>query len=81
VRLGRVEGCPIEFDIPIVDKDAETIGFTGAYPKDKVHLLIEVKGSGVFYRKNKVKESLSERFEMWRKAPHVKRRRMGTIYK
>ena len=54
VRLAWIEGCPTEFDLLIVDEDAEPIGFTGAYPKDKVHLLIEIKGSGVFYRKKRL---------------------------
>ncbi|MHA1209838.1 MAG: hypothetical protein ACTSRF_11550 [Candidatus Freyarchaeota archaeon] len=66
VRLAWIEGCPTEFDLLIVDKDAEPIGFTGAYPKDKVHLLIEIKGSGVFYRKKEVEQRLSKLFDSWR---------------
>lgn len=66
VRLAWVEGCSSEFDILIVDEDAEPIGFTGAYPKDKVRLMIEVKGSGVFYRKGEVEQKMSELFKSWR---------------
>jgi len=66
VRLAWVEGCPTEFDLLIVDKDAEPVGFTGTYPKDKVHLLIEVKAAGVFYRKSEVKKKMKELFKSWR---------------
>ena len=64
-RLAWVEGCETEFDLLVVDKDAEPIGFTGAYPKEQVHLLIEVKGSGVFYKREKIKEHLYK-FEKWK---------------
>ena len=58
-----VEGYETEFDLLIVDKGVEPLEFTSAYPKDCVHLLIEVKGSGVFYKREEVKERLSKKFE------------------
>jgi len=66
VRLSWVEGCENEFDILITDKDAKPIGFTGAYPKERVHLLIEVKGSGVFYKRKEIKDILTKLFEKWK---------------
>jgi len=66
VRSAWVAGCENEFDLLIVDKDAEPLGFTNAYPKDHVRLLIEVKGSGVFYKRDEVKERLSKMFEKWK---------------
>ena len=65
-RLAWIEGCENEFDLLIVDEDAKPMGFTGAYPKNRVHLLIEVKGSGVFYKREEVKKRLSELFKAWR---------------
>ena len=66
VRHAWVEGCETEFDLLVVDKGAEPLGFTGAYPREQVHLLIEVKGSGVFYKREEVKKLLSEKFEKWK---------------
>ena len=63
VRSAWVEGCGNEFDLLIIDENAKSKGFTGAYAKDDVHLVIEVKGSGVFYRKEDVRKRLSEMFE------------------
>ena len=66
VRLSWIENCPTEFDLLIVDNDAEFNGFTSAYPKEKVHLLIEVKGSGFFYKKDEVEQKVKELFDKWR---------------
>jgi len=66
VQLAWIEGCANEFDILIVDKDAKPIDFTSAYPKDQVRLLIEVKASGIFYKRDEVKKRLSELFKTWR---------------
>lgn len=57
-----VQDCGIEFDILIVDHDAEPVGYTKAFPKNNVRLLVEVKTSGVFYKKDEVKD----RFIKWK---------------
>lgn len=66
VREAWVAGCENEFDLLIVNKDADPLGFTSAYSRDQVHLLIEVKGSGVFYKREQVKERLSRKFDEWK---------------
>ena len=66
VRSAWVQGCENEFDLLIVDEDAEPLGFTSAYARDQVHVLIEVKGSGVFYKRQQVKERLSRKFDGWK---------------
>jgi len=66
VKLAWIEGCATEFDILIVDKNAKPFDFTDAYPKEQVKLLIEIKGSGVFYKREEVKKRLSEMFEKWK---------------
>lgn len=68
VMSAWVEGCEIEFDLLIVDKGVDPLEFTSAYPKDCVHLLIEVKGSGVFYKREEVRERLSKKIEKCRNA-------------
>ena len=66
VRSAWVEECGNEFDLLIVSKDAKPKVFTGAYRKEDVHLIIEVKGSGVFFRREDVKKRLSEMFHKLR---------------
>jgi len=66
VKLAWIEECTTEFDILIVDKNAKPFDFTDAYPKEQVKLLIEIKGSGVFYKREDVKKRLSEMFEKWK---------------
>lgn len=46
VQDAWIEGYTTEFDLLIVNEDAQPIEFTNAYPKDKVRLIIEVKTSG-----------------------------------
>lgn len=65
-KLAWIEGCPTEFDLLVVDKGATPFDFTDAYPKENVRLTIEVKGSGVFYRRADVKKRLSGFFEKWK---------------
>jgi hypothetical protein len=65
IKSAWVEGCENEFDLLIVDKDAKPIGFTGAYPRNQVRLLIEVKTAGVFYKQKEVKRRLSKQFKTW----------------
>jgi len=48
VRSAWIEGCENEFDLLIVDENAKSLNFTGAYAKNQVHFLIEVKAAGVF---------------------------------
>jgi len=66
VKLAWVEGCPTEFDILVVDKDARPIDFTDAYPKEQVRLLIEIKSSGVYYKREDIKNHMSEMFKKWK---------------
>lgn len=66
VRLSWIEDCPVEFDLLVVDKDAKPIDFTGAYPKDRIHVLIEVKGSGFFVKKDELEQKIKELFQKWR---------------
>lgn len=66
VLLAWIEGCATEFDLMIVNEEAKPIGFTSAYPRDQVHLLVEVKASGVFYKRDEVRKRLSELFGKWR---------------
>jgi len=67
VRLSWIQDCPTEFDLLIVDKVAKPINFTSAYPKNKIHLAVEVKGSGFFFGKSDVKEKVNELFDKWNK--------------
>jgi len=65
VMSAWVEGCPNEFDILIVDKDAEPQGsdpqgFALSYAKNAVHLIIEVKGAGVYYPKKDIESKMKE---------------------
>ena len=60
VTIGWVEGSGIEFDLLVVDEDAEPERFTNIYSKSRVHLLIEVKGSGYFYKRVEVADRLRE---------------------
>jgi hypothetical protein len=64
-KLAWIEGCPTEFDLLIVDKNAIPFDFTNAFPKEKVRLTLEVKGSGVFYKRGDVKRCLSDLFRKW----------------
>jgi hypothetical protein len=66
VKLAWVDGCPTEFDILAVDKDAMPIDFTDAYPKKQVRLLMEIKSSGVYYQREDIKNKMSEMFEKWK---------------
>lgn len=63
IKSAWVEGCPNEFDLLIVEKGARPIGFTSAYPKDRVLCIIEVKASGVYWRRSEVKQRLQKYFE------------------
>jgi len=62
IRSAWVEGCPNELDLLIVDKDAKPIGFTPAYPKDRVRCIIEVKAAGVYWKRSEVKRNLQDYF-------------------
>jgi hypothetical protein len=66
VKQSWVEECPTEFDIMIVDKDAQAVDFTDAYRKEKVKLLIELKSSGVYYRRTEIRKRMSEMFERYK---------------
>jgi hypothetical protein len=66
VKLAWVDGCPTEFDILVVDKDAMPIDFTNAYPKEQVRLLMEIKSSGVYYKREDIKNHMSKMFEKWK---------------
>jgi len=66
VKLGWVEGCPTEFDILVVNKDGRPIDFTDAYPKEQVRLLMEIKSSGVYYKRGEVRNRMSEMFERYK---------------
>lgn len=46
-----IEDVARELDIIVVDKDAEANELTNAYQKKDVHLVVEVKTTGVFYKK------------------------------
>ena len=67
VKLAWVEGCATEFDHIIVSKNAEPSGFTDAYDKDQVKLVIEIKASGVFFKSEEVKARLIGMFDKWKK--------------
>jgi len=59
-RYAWVEGCEDEFDILLIDAHAVPFSFTNMYHGDDVHLIIEVKSAGVFYRKYDVENYLRE---------------------
>lgn len=67
VKLAWVEGCATEFDLIIVSRNAEPSGFTDAYEKDQVKLVMEIKASGVFFRSEEVKTRLIGLFDKWKK--------------
>jgi hypothetical protein len=66
VKLAWVDGCPTEFDILVIDKDAMPVDFTDAYRKEQVRLLMEIKSSGVYYKREDIKNNMSEMFEKWK---------------
>ena len=67
VRSAFVDGCKHEFDLMIVEKNAKPMSFTrnypGAYPKNQVKLLIEVKASGLYYPNRTFQSNLTNFFQ------------------
>jgi NurA-like 5'-3' nuclease len=55
-----VEGVPKEFDIIVVDAQAEPISLTNAYSKDSVYVAIEVKERGFFHDKLEAEQKIRE---------------------
>jgi len=55
-----VEGVPSEFDMIIVKKHAKPSEFTNAYPRSSVLTVVEVKRTGVFYKKEEADEKMRE---------------------
>lgn len=55
---GYVEDSGIEFDLMVVDEGSKPQPFTNVYPKRNVRVLIEVKGSGYFFKKVETEEML-----------------------
>ncbi len=53
-----IEGVPKEFDLVVVDRQAKPIEFTNAYPRDSVLVVVEVKRTGVFYKKREAEEKM-----------------------
>lgn len=53
-----IEGLSTEFDSIIISKQAEPIKFTNAYPIESVSVVIEVKKTGVFYKKEEAEEEM-----------------------
>lgn len=60
LKLAYVEGCPTEFDIIIVNKDAKPLEPTDAYRKYDVKLVLEIKGGGVYYRREEIKKRMTD---------------------
>jgi len=60
VRGAWVEGSPFRFDVLVVDRGAEPVDLTGAYPKDRVHVILEVKATGIWYKAAETVEQLRE---------------------
>ena len=60
VKLGWVEGCPMEFDLIIVRRDAKPIGLTPAYGRNDVFCTVEVKSAGVFWKLDEMGEELKK---------------------
>jgi hypothetical protein len=63
VRYAWVEGSEEEFDLLVTDAGAVPLPFTNVYHKDDVHLIIEAKSSGLFWRKSEVEVRLRD----WKK--------------
>lgn len=55
-----IEGIGNEFDILIVDKNAEPVDFSSAYPRDSVRSAIEVKERGFFYKKAEADQHIGQ---------------------
>jgi hypothetical protein len=53
-----VAGFPTEFDLAVVTSDARPERFSAIYPAEGVRLLIEVKQSGVFARRDELRSKL-----------------------
>jgi hypothetical protein len=62
-----VQGCPYEFDLMVVDKDAECLDDTDAYSRDDVKVLVEVKGAGIFHKRGEIEQKLAAKFSNCRK--------------
>jgi len=60
IKLGYVEGFEREIDLLIVDRNAEPAKFTDAFPQERVRVLVEVKTSGLYYKKKEVGQKLSK---------------------
>jgi hypothetical protein len=67
LKLAYVEGCPTEFDIMIVNEDAKPLDPTDAYQNGDIKLILEIKGAGVFYRRDEVKKRMSEMLQKCRR--------------
>jgi hypothetical protein len=62
-RSGYYSGYPTEYDIMIVKKNSLRIGLTGAFSEDDILGVIELKGSGVFYKKDDIQIIMKSRFK------------------
>lgn len=62
-RCAWVEGCEDEFDLLFIEENATPLPFTNMYHEDDVHLIVEVKSSGLFYKKSEIDARLRE----WKK--------------
>jgi hypothetical protein len=60
LKLAYAEGCPTEFDIMVVNKDAEPLELTDAYRIDDVRLVVELKAAGVFHKREEIKQKMSD---------------------
>ena len=67
VHSAFADGCNNEFDLMIVEKNAKPIGFAGnhpgAYPKNQVKLVIEVKASGLYHPNKTFQRNLASFFQ------------------
>ncbi|MEM0135967.1 MAG: hypothetical protein QXU18_12215, partial [Thermoplasmatales archaeon] len=57
------EDQPIEYDILIVDKDAKPVEDDCVYRKEDVKFILEIKKTGLYYKKDEVEGKLKEYLE------------------
>lgn len=58
-----IEGVAREFDMIIVNKRSEPLKFTNAFPRGSVVAAVEVKRTGVFYKKEEAEERMRQHYQ------------------
>jgi len=66
-----IHGYPMEFDLLVLDSDAEPLPYTNSYPDKKVKFVVEVKGKGGMDKDHPSKQ-LAKFDAIAKKFPHIR---------